>query len=402
MPSALTVEHSRGGQLLRTATVLSALLEQPLHVHDVRGNREGKKGVKGGLRAQHIACISTLAQWSSSNTGHLKHESTEVSFSPRKRKPLITYKYWTDRPIPGHTTPKRTATVEISGVGSIMLLLQAILPYILYNGPKQGEEPTPLHLTVHGGTHVSKAPTLDYFSQVFVPTLRKLGYPEIQVVEKRRGWSTGPTVPGEIEFIIPSIPAGETIPGFTMEDPGEVVSYDVTFIVPEDARRSFRETVNNWFEDRAKDVELNVVKDEASGHVSRFYLLIVAKTRNGYLIGRDWIWDRKKGDAFKVAHDMVRKCWGLVQEEVEMGGCVDHYLQDQLVVYQVLAEGESLVDAGGWGEGSLHAQTVRWVGSEVAEVKWDLVTEEGEEDLSKAKYKCKGVGLVSSAGEGWE
>ncbi|KAF3939729.1 hypothetical protein ABW19_dt0207987 [Dactylella cylindrospora] len=397
-----------GGQLLRTATVLSALLEQPLGVHDVRGNREGKGGAKGGLRAQHIACISTLAKWSCSNTGHLRREDTNIAFTPRKKnKEGLSYKYWTDREIPGQPSPKRTATVEIAGVGSIMLLLQAILPYILYNGPKESEPQTPLHLTVNGGTHVTKAPTADYFSQVFVPTLKNLGYPEIEVIEKRRGWSTGPTIPGEMEIVIPSIPAGKTVPGFFMQDRGDITSYEVTFIVPEDARRSFRETVNNWFDDRAQGVDMKIIKDENSGHPSRFYLLIVAKTSNGYILGRDWIWDRKSKDAFKVAGDMVRKVWGWIQEEADMEGCVDHYLQDQLVVYQTLAEGESLVNGGGWGEGSLHTQTVRWVGTQMAGVKWTPVIEGdiqwGEEpDPKKETYKVKGIGLVSSTGEGWE
>ncbi|KAF3274376.1 hypothetical protein TWF970_007895 [Orbilia oligospora] len=395
-----------GGQLLRTAAGLSSLLEQPIEIHDVRGNREGKKGKKGGLRAQHIACLTTLAKWSCSNTGHLRNESTQVSFLPRKRKASqVSYRYWTERDVPGNPSPKRTATIEIGGVGSIMLLLQAVLPYILYNGPKSGEDPTPLHLTVMGGTHVSKAPTLDYFSQVFVPTLKNLGYPEITVREIKRGWGTGPTIPGEIEVVIPSIPAGTTIPGFTMQEAGEIVGYDVTFIVPEDARRSFRETLNIWFEDRAQGVDMNIVKDEDSGHGTRFYLLMVAKTRNGYRIARDWIWDRKKRDVHQVAHDMTRKVWGWVQEEIEHGGCVDHYLQDQLVIYQVLAEGQSLVDGGALGEGSLHTQTVRWVGSEVADVKWETVLEMGEDDdesRARAMYRCTGVGLVSSTGEGWD
>ncbi|KAF3206115.1 hypothetical protein TWF679_009067 [Orbilia oligospora] len=388
------------------AAGLSSLLEQPIEIHDVRGNREGKKGKKGGLRAQHIACLTTLAKWSCSNTGHLRNESTQVSFLPRKRKASqVSYRYWTERDVPGNPSPKRTATIEIGGVGSIMLLLQAVLPYILYNGPKSGEDPTPLHLTVMGGTHVSKAPTLDYFSQVFVPTLKNLGYPEITVREIKKGWGTGPTIPGEIEVVIPSIPAGTTIPGFTMQEPGEIVGYDVTFVVPEDARRSFRETLNVWFEDRAQGVDMNIVKDEDSGHGTRFYLLMVAKTRNGYRIARDWIWDRKKRDVHQVAHDMTRKVWGWVQEEIEHGGCVDHYLQDQLVIYQVLAEGQSLVDGGALGEGSLHTQTVRWVGSEVADVKWETVLEMGEDDdesRARAMYRCTGVGLVSSTGEGWD
>ncbi|KAK6359859.1 hypothetical protein TWF696_000992 [Orbilia brochopaga] len=389
-----------GGQLLRTATVISALLEQPLKVHDVRGNREGKKGVKGGLRAQHIACISTLADWSSATTSPLKTDSTTVIFRPSTSTPK---KYWTDRPIP-NSSPRRTASIAVNGVGSTMLLLQAILPYILYNGPKASEDPTPLHLTVTGGTHVSKAPTLDYFTQIFVPTLTSLGYPAITVTEKSRGWSTGPATPGEIELVIPSIPAGTSIPAFTMQDRGEVTSYDVTFIVPADAQRSFRTTLENWFADRAPEIDMNIVKEADSGHPSRFYLFIVVNTGNGYRLGRDWLWDRKKKDAPAIAADMVRKVWGWLQEELDKEGCVDSYLQDQLVVYQVLADGESVVDAGAWGEGSLHAQTVRWVGSEIADVKWKPVEDEEEEaqEEARVRYKCKGVGLVSSTGEGWE
>ncbi|EWC48134.1 hypothetical protein DRE_02713 [Drechslerella stenobrocha 248] len=365
-----------GGQLLRTAAVLAALLEQPLEVHDVRGNRENNKGTQGGLRAQHIACISTLANWSSSTTSHLKKESSQVSFHPRKSG--ATPKYWTDRPIPGALSPRRTASIEVAGVGSIMLLLQAVLPYILYNGPKASEEPTPLHLTVTGGTHVGKAPTLDYFTQVFVPTLANLGYPTITVTEKHRGWSTGTATPGEVELVIPSIPAGTTIPAFTMQDRGDIIGYDVTFIVPSDARRSFHETLTNWFQNRADGTDMTIVKDDDSGNPSRYYLLIVAA-------------------------DMTRKVWGWLQQELDNGGCVDEYLQDQLVVYQTLAEGESVVNAGSWGEGSLHTQTVRWVGSEMADAKWKAVEVEGaeEEEAGKYIYRCSGVGLVSSAGEGW-
>lgn len=248
--------------------------------------------------------------------------------------------------------------------------------------------------------------------------MAKLGYPEIKVHEKSKGWSTGPTIPGKVEFVIPSIQAGKTMPGFTMEDPGEVVGYDVTFIVPEDARRSFRVTTERWFEEWAPGVEINIVKDEASGHLTRFYLLVVAKTRNGYLLGRDWIWDRKNKRADGVSADMVRKVWGWLQKEVDNGGCVDHYLQDQLVVYQILAEGDSMVDGGRWdpeerrdeedgssevdeerwGQGSLHTKTVRWVGTEIAETKWS--TKDGGEGAPQ--HICKGVGLLSSTGEGWE
>lgn len=333
------------------------------------------------------------ARWSVAMTENVKQDSKQVKFSPRppKKKSADSYRYWNFKQVPGQPHPKRECAVEISGVGSIQLLMQALLPYILYRGPRKDDPQTPLHLTVTGGTHVSKSPTLDYFEQVFVPTLVKLGYPKIEVNAKQRGWHLGPTVPGEVEFVIPSIPAGGTVVGFQMADRGEIVKYTVSYIVPQGASRSFKETVCYWFDERAPDVPMEIVKDEESGHASRFYLFVVAHTSNGYVLGRDWLYDRKWREPNKVADEMVKRVWKDLQEEVEKGGCVDEHLQDQLIVYQILADGPSSVDAGEWGKGSLHSQTVRWIGETVADVKWNF-----EDEAERKVMRCKGIGLISS------
>jgi len=63
----------------------------------------------------------------------------------------------------------------------------------------------------------------------------------------------------------------------------------------------------------------------------------------------------------KVAADLVRQ----MEEELARDGCVDQYMQDQLVIFQALAHGESCVDAGSELEGTLHTHTVRWVCEEL-------------------------------------
>lgn len=122
---------------------------------------------------------------------------------------------------------------------------------------------------------------------------------------------------------------------------------------------------------------MKVVVDEDSGDIRRLYLLLVAHTSNGWRLGRDWLYDwkmpiLKKGGNLdgaqvqKIAHDVVGKVVGDLVKEGQAGGCVDEFLQDQLVVFQILAEGSSMVDAGKEkGKGSLHTQTVRWVAQQM-------------------------------------
>lgn len=79
-----------------------------------------------------------------------------------------------------------------------------------------------------------------------------------------------------------------------------------------------------------------------------------------------------------------------LESEVANGGCVDEYMQDQVVVFQALGEGRSGVGGGGGGEGtvegeegvpSLHTGTARWVVERVLGRGFD------------GKGECEGVGL---------
>lgn len=112
---------------------------------------------------------------------------------------------------------------------------------------------------------------------------------------------------------------------------------------------------------------------EESGHPKRLYLLLVAETAGGYRLGRDWLYDRKAKSytSDDVLEKLVERVVRELESEVAHGGCVDEYMQDQVVVFQALGEGRSGVDGGGGGSGegrvekgggvSLHTRTARWV-----------------------------------------
>ena len=95
-------------------------------------------------------------------------------------------------------------------------------------------------------------------------------------------------------------------------------------------------------------IEITTPVDENSGNEKRLYLLVVAETLNGFRLGRDWLYDRKlKGsNPEESCETLVSKVVKDLKRELKHGGCVDEYMQDQLIVFQALAVGKLEVDGG--------------------------------------------------------
>ena len=86
-----------------------------------------------------------------------------------------------------------------------------------------------------------------------------------------------------------------------------------------------------------------------------------------------------------------------LKAELRREGSVDEFMQDQLVIFQALATGESQVDGGNWKsrpgdeeecgdeEGSLHTRTVRWVCNE-------MLGKMGKGIDFTAGGRCRGIG----------
>ena len=133
-----------GGQILRTSLALSALLQQPVKIDNIRANRS-----QPGLKTQHLAGVHALALITDAEVkGAYKH-STTVEFAPRTIKGG-RYRF------------------EISTAGAASMLFGAVLPALLY-APESSE------VTITGGTHVPFSPPFHYLDRVFLPGLRKAG-----------------------------------------------------------------------------------------------------------------------------------------------------------------------------------------------------------------------------------
>jgi RNA 3'-terminal phosphate cyclase (ATP) len=362
-----------GGQLVRIALGLSALTNKPINISSIRARRSGG----GGLKAQHLTSVQWLGQASNAHITGAELKSKEITFVPNA--------------IGSPTNSLYTGEVRIKQTtpGSVNLVLQAILPYLLFSGVR-----SPIHVQITGGTNVSNSPSCDYITQVLMPTLELIGIPHIDTRLHSRGWSQGTTSLGSVTYTI--TPLTSKLPSFQLVQRGEVIRVTATVIAPKDTERQFREELDVMFERRhsrfficdklSNDPDIEITFED-SHHEKRYYLLLVATTSTGMRLGRDWLYDRgvRPGKQEQVVSSIVKSVSDDLLAEIEHGGCVDEYLRDQLVVYQALAEGRSNVYGGERANGtvypSLHAQTAQWVAKEILGV-----------DFNK-QGGCKGIGF---------
>ncbi|RYP87837.1 hypothetical protein DL769_000429 [Monosporascus sp. CRB-8-3] len=412
-----------GGQLVRIACALAAVTSQPIRVHHVRGNRPGgRRGGGGGLKSQHVTAFRWLAEATDAQADGLEVGSQMLEFRPSVPPPTAF-----------RGRSRRVTIAAESAAASALLVFQAVFPFLLFAGGPLGEDE--IGLEIRGGTNVSFSPSYEYLDQVMLPTLEdRFGI----TVERRllsRSWSLGPTSSssGAISFKFRPLEPGQTLklkpkpkpkPKLTdgnhvtsrEEEEGasfEIRQIDASILVPRAVRAPLERALVRDLGARFPGAEVRFVVDGDSGHEARLYALVVARSAGGLRWGRDWLYDRsaKKKTPDKLAAEISRKvCGDLHAEVANRRGVVDEFLQDQLVIFQALAEGrtsfprrrssrpneasaeddDEIADLehsvgglelervmrrdeahGPFGDGSLHARTARWVASELLPaVRW--------------------------------
>lgn len=372
-----------GGQLLRVALGLSSLTRKPINITNIRGRRSGG----GGLKAQHLTSVQWLAQACNARLSGVGLKSKEITFTPDPHSDI--------------TLEAQGGEIRInqSTPGSINLVLQAILPYLLFSG-----SPSPIRVRITGGTNVSNSPSHEYIREVLIPVLTVIGIPPISTTLQSRGWSQGSTSIGSVTYTL--TPLTTTLPAFHLTHRGDIVRIKAIIIAPRNTELDFRDELTLMFEKRESrffssstspsptdDNNLEITF-EPSHHEKRYYLLLIATSSTGIKLGRDWLYDQavRPGKTERIVPTMVRKVSDDLIGEIGHGGCVDEFARDQVVVFQALAEGRSEVFGGSRGnEGvrpSLHAKTAMWVCKEMLGVRFH-----GEE-------WCEGIGFRPGGKEG--
>ncbi|KAJ5482544.1 hypothetical protein N7475_001356 [Penicillium sp. IBT 31633x] len=323
-----------GGQLVRIAVGLSALTGRPVSIDHVRGNRQGKKG----LKRSHAAAVKLLAEISGSKLSGGEVGSQFLNFFPQSTRsrdgPLLDL---------SQVNVKSEYDINIATAGAIFLVFQALYPYLLHVGSQAASSFVKVKIT--GGTNTSHSPSYDYASQVIAPNFAKLGLPPLSIILHKRGWSSGPIDLGAVTFHIHALGSRQKSDGEN-QTAGPLCSFpridlmghkrekvtriDITVLAPdqptlnadlgEDARTTVRQFIEQTTQrtllreikridqatfakssilsspeksqlsvssDEDTPVPMKIHTSEATQHRSHVYILLVAHTSSGFRIGHD-------------------------------------------------------------------------------------------------------------------
>jgi RNA 3'-terminal phosphate cyclase (ATP) len=362
--------------------------------------------MRSGLKSQHVTSIQWLADATDADTEGLSVGSSTLQFIPRKR--------------PVELSQRKFSIVAESGAASTLLVLQAILPFLLFAGSKTE---SPIELEISGGTNVHWSLSYEYLDQVLLPTLEDRFHVQVERQLKKRGWSLGPSTRGLIWLKVYPLSLGQALKindserRYSSPKDFEVKQIDVSINVPLHVQAELQEALVKDLGSLFPDSDVNFVSIGDSGDPSRLYALLVARSESGLRWGRDILSStpKKSKNKTSIVADLSRKVSRDLFKETELMSTVDEFLQDQVIIYQALAEGRSSFprtdnppfESGPselkqpmadlqlgermrkdkadepFGHGSLHTQTARWVVSKMLP---------GVQFFNKGEI-CQGVGI---------
>jgi len=180
MEKLLTIDGAYGeggGQIVRTALTLAAILTRPVRIENIRVGRKNP-----GLAAQHLTAVRATAMVCDAEVSGDELGSTTLTFIPK------------NVPIAGLYEFDVAEAREGGSAGAATLVLQTILlPLALADNASEVE--------IKGGTHVAWSPSFHYLRDVYLPMLARWG---VSANIELPAWGWYPTGGGAIKAAIPA------------------------------------------------------------------------------------------------------------------------------------------------------------------------------------------------------
>jgi len=344
MPTELiTIDGSIGyGQVLRSAIALSALTLQPIKVTNIRAGRP-----RPGLMPQHLSGIKTVAEFCNAELRGAQYGSMEVEFLPRELR----------------VTDRR---IDIETAGSIGLLLQTLLPLLIF-----AKKSTTLEIT--GGTAGLGAPNIEYIKHVTLPLLTKFGLelPELEVV--RQGFY--PRGGGLVRIVVKPVRrlgyvnllsqgTIKTIKGFS-------IAGSLPLTVAERQANAAKEFLLRSGVETVVDLKAESVETLSQGTS-----ITIFEENNETIIGADAI-GRRGVRAEEIGREVAE---GFLAS-LKSGAALDKWMADQIIPFIALASGKSSVTVE---EITDHCRTNMSVCEKILGVKFEI---------DGRKISCDGSGF---------
>ncbi|MDQ1278978.1 MAG: 3-terminal phosphate cyclase [Thermoproteota archaeon] len=340
-----------GGQILRIGVALSAVIDRPIRIYDIRAKRPSP-----GLRPQHETAVRAVAQITNAEVKGLEIGSSEIEFSPNRAK--------------GGKFLFDTGTAA-----STSLILQSLMPTMTFASK-------PFQTEIRGGTNNPWAPTVDYIQEILLPTVKKMGYKGSIELEKRGFYPRGGGIvradATPIEKLNPIILKES---GKVTRIRGLAYSSRLPYHIVDRMAKSATKTLQD-----AGYPLVTIERENLQPGSNRCAIdpgcgiILFAEFASGAMIGSDNL-GRTNKPAERVGYEAAN---GLI-EQLKTGCPVDEHLGDQLIVYMALADGVSEINVS---KLTLHTTTCVHVAEQIAKAKFQISGEVGKQ----ATIICKGIG----------
>lgn len=312
-----------GGQILRSAVALSAILGKGVVVKNVRKGRP-----RPGLGTQHIKSIELARDICNAEVKGLFPGSTEIQFIPG---PIKSGNY----------------SLDIGTAGSITLALQSVIPIACFASGR-------VTLEVTGGTDVKWSPPYDYFQYVTLPALRRLGIKASSILVSRGYFPVGNGK--AILSITPSSLHGTDI---TRQAGTEISGISTSSRLPLHVTERQAKAASDYL--ASKGLRVGEIRIDARNDLS---------TGSSITLYTGFLGSSALGERGLPAENVGRKAAEKLYEEIASGAAVDEHLSDQLIIFMGLAKGRSSFTTSRL---SSHASTNMWVVEQMLAKKFEIV-----------------------------
>ena len=345
-----------GGQILRNSMAYSVLTYKPIKIYNIRGKRS-----KPGLQNQHLTGVLLLTSFSNGKTKGAEKNSTEITFTPGPN-------------VDG--TSKKVISAEIPSAGACTLLIQAVLPVALFVPQKST-------FKFVGGTHVPFSPSFEYTSHVFLETLKQFN-PTLSIHLRLEKHGFMPNGGGDLSMTIEPM---KTLQPIVVMEKGVLEDCVIHFsgYVSDDF---VTDIINELEKSSSLMVPLiykrNTVQTEQPPPYTKFSVTAVLrfeKSLQGITLSTG-----RNSTSKRLVSILVNK----INRILSSKGVVDKFLQDQLILYMALADGESSIRCD--KSLTLHTKTAIHFAQLFTGVQFSVL----EEDDTTVIH-CKGISYYNHA-----
>lgn len=374
-----------GGQLMRIAIGLSALMKKSIRIKNIRAGRS-----KPGLKAQHMCGLQLVQRLAGGKLEGCVLHSSEITYLPPEKgnKGSGSSTTTTD-----HEAYQENFEVDIGTNGATTLLAQISLPVALFR-------PCPTILELKGGTNnADTAPPVDYYQHVFLHHLQHFGI-NIECNILKRSYNN-PKGGGHLQLKIkPMTQVLCPITLFKEDNIRQKISYDILActagrVNPQVAQQivngatsvlntsDCRGSTNNSQKAEVRFDMQHCDHNTAVGNGSS----VLIKANVMALAAKTVLAASADGTAkINPAETGARAARELLGQLNSGSAACDQYAQDQLIIFMALASGQSQIQTGPL---TLHTRTAIYITELLTSARFKV-----SEDNNL--IECQGIGYYSS------